>query len=123
MTDVSPAGNSPPSSETLLKSFKAVVGRSIAPITLRQFAMLVLLEQTKGPLGVDDIALELDLYKHAITRTCDRMSSMGYISRTVNPADNRMRLIEIKPKGRDLLMAFHAGVAQPMGKKALSRAA
>lgn len=109
MTEANVAASEPPSFEMLFRSLQTVVGRTMSPITLRQFAMLVLLEHTGGPIGVDEIAGHLDLYKHAITRICDRMSSMGYISRTINPADNRLRLIEIKPKGRSLLTAFTTG--------------
>lgn len=94
----------------LRDGLRAVVGAKVPPITLRQFAVMLCLENADAPLGTEDLATDLNLQKPTITRICDRLQPLGYISRVVNPADARMRLIELMPKGRTLLEGFHTGM-------------
>ncbi len=94
-----------------LAGFLAVVGKNTPPITLRQFAVLLLLETAPRPLGVGEIAARTKLFKHAITRACDRLEQLGYINRAVNPGDERMRLVTLEPAGHKVLAQFRAAAA------------
>ncbi len=59
---------------------------------------------SQQPKTMKQIAETLGVAVSTPTRTVDRLVDKGLANRTVDPADRRQLLIELTPKGRDLLM-------------------
>jgi DNA-binding MarR family transcriptional regulator len=69
--------------------------------TPTQTAILYLLEQT-DERKISDFASLLEIKNSAMTGVIDRMEKAGLIIRKFDPADRRMILISITPKGREI---------------------
>jgi MarR family transcriptional regulator, 2-MHQ and catechol-resistance regulon repressor len=62
----------------------------------------------KGPLPVNVIGGKVELTTGSITTAVDRMESKWLVVRKNHPADRRVRIVEITPKGRRLIEKAYA---------------
>ena len=57
----------------------------------------------KGPLPVNVLGRKLLLTTGSITTAVDRLARRGLVQRKDDPGDRRVRLVELTPKGRQLI--------------------
>jgi MarR family transcriptional regulator, 2-MHQ and catechol-resistance regulon repressor len=57
----------------------------------------------KGPLPVNVLGRKLLLTTGSITTAVDRLAKRGLVQRKDDPGDRRVRLVELTPKGRQLI--------------------
>lgn len=57
----------------------------------------------RGPLPLGEIAARENLSAPTVTKTIARLERRGYIDRLSDPADRRVSLISLSPKGRALV--------------------
>lgn len=69
---------------------------------LSDFAVLEVLLH-KGPQPVNKIGRKILLTSGSITTAIDRLESRKLVRRMSDPEDRRARLVELTPKGRDLI--------------------
>lgn len=86
----------------------AISARSIAhvdeTITIPQFRTLVIL-QTRGPVNIATLSGFLDVQPSTTTRMVERLVVAGLISRAPNPRSRREIIVELTPRGRDVVGA------------------
>ena len=56
---------------------------------------------TKAPQTVRGLSMVLSISKPAVTRACDRLVALGWITRTTAPADRRSVVLTITKSGKD----------------------
>ena len=57
----------------------------------------------KGPLPVNVVGRKLLLTTGSITTAVDRLARRGLVERRDHPHDRRVRLVELTPRGRDVI--------------------
>src|SRR4051812_17187031 len=62
----------------------------------------------KGPMPVNTIGRKLLLTSGSITTAVDRLAARGLVSRTDDPADRRVRVVELTREGRKLIVPAFA---------------
>ena len=55
------------------------------------------------PLRMSDIASRLVLSPGGATKVIDRLESMGYVTRSADPGDRRVTVVEITPAGQEAM--------------------
>jgi MarR family transcriptional regulator, 2-MHQ and catechol-resistance regulon repressor len=91
----------------LRKATQAVAGRALrsiedAGLCASDFGILETLFH-KGPLPVNTLGKKLLLTTGSITTAVDRLANRGLVERKGHPGDRRVRLVELTPKGRQLI--------------------
>ena len=91
----------------LWKASRAVEARAHGSITgtglcASDFAILETLLH-KGPLPVNVIGRKVLLTTGSITSAVDRLAGRGLVTRKDDPADRRVRLVQLTPGGRKLI--------------------
>lgn len=76
-------------------------------LTVRQLAVLALLDDADRPLHVRELAAALELAKPVISRALQKLEPLGLAERRIG-ADRRDRLACITTRGRVLRCAFRA---------------
>jgi MarR family 2-MHQ and catechol resistance regulon transcriptional repressor len=86
------------------RSLAILVERSIANLglCLSDFMVLEALLH-KGSLTISEIQARVLLASGSMTAAVDRVESMGLVVRTLTAKDRRARVLELTPKGRDLI--------------------
>jgi MarR family transcriptional regulator, 2-MHQ and catechol-resistance regulon repressor len=70
----------------------------------------------KGPLPVNTIGPKVFLTPGSISIAVDRLYEKGLVTRTESGTDRRVRVVELTPKGRDLISAIFSVHAKDMEK-------
>jgi MarR family transcriptional regulator, 2-MHQ and catechol-resistance regulon repressor len=70
----------------------------------------------KGPLPVNTIGPKVFLTPGSISIAVDRLYEKGLVTRTESGADRRVRVVDLTPKGRDLITAIFDVHAKDMEK-------
>src|ERR1700751_3872983 len=68
----------------------------------------------KGPLPVNAIGPKVFLTPGSISTAVDRLYERGLVSRTESGTDRRVRVVDLTPKGRDLITAIFSVHAKDM---------
>lgn len=86
----------------------ALSARSIAHVddtlTIAQFRTLVILS-TRGPSKIAALAEALTVQPSTATRMVDRLVAAGLIDRRLNPDSRRELIIELTPRGHEIVTA------------------
>ena len=89
----------------------AISARSIArvdeTITIPQFRTLVILS-TRGPINVRTLAGILHVQRSTTGRMVERLVSAGLIDRRPHPASRREVVVELSPRGQEIVHAVTA---------------
>jgi MarR family transcriptional regulator, 2-MHQ and catechol-resistance regulon repressor len=72
----------------------------------------------KGPLPVNTIGPKVFLTPGSISIAVDRLYEKGLVTRTESGTDRRVRVVDLTPKGRDLISAIFSVHAKDMEKLA-----
>ncbi|MDV8056443.1 MarR family transcriptional regulator [Rhodococcus sp. IEGM 1343] len=95
--------------DAVLRASRVLVGiaaSSIAAIedaiTVPQLRILVLID-TRGPLGLGAVAGALKVNPSNASRACDRLIRAGLLSRSVSPADRRSITVTLTGEGKALV--------------------
>ena len=80
-----------------LRSYVRATGLSMA-----QFVVLSSLYHG-GSCGVSDVGQHLDVSGAAASQLTERLVQAGLVERSEHPADRRVRLVDLTPKGRTLV--------------------
>jgi DNA-binding MarR family transcriptional regulator len=90
----------------------AISARSIADVdetlTIPQFRTLVLLS-IRGPINIAPLAGLLEVQPSTTGRMVDRLVNTGLIDRQQNPDSRRELVVELTPRGREVVAAVTAG--------------
>ncbi|NKQ59371.1 MarR family transcriptional regulator [Amycolatopsis sp. K13G38] len=79
----------------------ATLERATGSLTLTQFrALRVVVEHT--PVTGTRVAADLGMNPSSVTRACDRLVTLGLLSRARNPSNRRETLLAPTAKGRQL---------------------
>jgi MarR family transcriptional regulator, 2-MHQ and catechol-resistance regulon repressor len=70
----------------------------------------------KGPLPVNTIGPKVFLTPGSISTAVDRLYEKGLVTRTESGTDRRVRVVDLTPKGRDLITAIFSVHAKDMQK-------
>lgn len=73
-------------------------------LSMPQFSILMQLHH-KGPFGMSQISERFDITAAAASQLTEKLVQGGYIERTEDPNDRRAKLIQLTPKGVDLIEA------------------
>ena len=73
-----------------------------ADLTLQQYALLNQLASS-GTMSMTDASEKLLITKPAVTHLVDRLEKGGFIKRLAHPKDRRIYLLEILPKGKNMV--------------------
>lgn len=104
---------SPPISQSLRSWMDIVMHRSMrgwmtfaksTGLSMPQFSVLMQLHH-KGPCGMSQISERFDITAAAASQLTEKLVQGGYIERTEDPNDRRAKLIQLTPKGIDLIEA------------------
>ena len=95
-------------SEQFTRAFRrmrAGVVKELAPLglTFSQGRMLRRIGRAGQPLRIGDIASKLEIAPRSATGMVDCLEGAGLVARRPDTADRRSVLVELTPKGRDLL--------------------
>lgn len=94
--------------EIVLNATRALVGvaarslSDIGDVTLAQYRVLVLLEG-RGPLGMGELAVSLDVNPSTVTRVCDVLVAKKLILRRAAKDNRRGVRAELTARGRGLV--------------------
>ena len=77
-------------------------------LSMPQFSILMQLHH-KGPCGMSQISERFDVSAAAASQLVDKLVQGGYIERAEDLKDRRAKVLQIAPKGKDLI---DAGVAE-----------
>ena len=72
----------------------------------------------KGPLPVNTIGPKVFLTPGSISIAVDRLYDKGLVTRTESGTDRRVRVVDLTPKGRDLINSMFSVHAKDMEKLA-----
>lgn len=98
--------------QAVWKTYRALLARSESSkkrteLCDSDFRVLdILLHQ--GPQPVNVIGELVDLTTGSITTAVDRLEQKSFVSRKNHPADRRIRIVELTPKGRKLIEKAYA---------------
>ena len=70
----------------------------------------------KGPLPVNTIGPKVFLTPGSISTAVDRLYERGLVTRTESGTDRRVRVVDLTPKGRDLITTIFSVHAKDMEK-------
>lgn len=92
----------------LTRSLIALATRSVdaadGKVSLPQFRGLYVLQRT-GPCNAGSLAEQLGSHPSTVTRLCDRLVKLGYVTRQVR-ADNRREIeLDVTPAGQQIVDA------------------
>jgi MarR family 2-MHQ and catechol resistance regulon transcriptional repressor len=101
-----------------MKAYQSVTHHALKSIAslglgLSDFVVLEML-LNKGPQKVNDLGRNVNLTSGSITTAVDRLEARGLVSREVNRADTRSRIVQLTPKGRSLISDGFAAHAASM---------
>lgn len=68
----------------------------------------------KGPMSLNMLAAELFLDKSTASRVIDSLERKGYVTRSVDPDDRRVRVLEITKEGNELHSRIESELAEGM---------
>ena len=77
-------------------------------LSMPQFSILMQLHH-KGPCGMSQVSERFDISNAAASQLVDKLVQGGYIERAEDLKDRRAKVLQIAPKGKDLI---DAGVAE-----------
>ena len=80
--------------------FKKELKKEGLDITTGQFAIMVVLEQTKQTT-MGDLSRILDIDNSTITRLVDKLEKQALAQRTINPRDRRQMIVSITELGME----------------------
>lgn len=86
----------------MLSAFEANLANN-CNLTQTQFFVLILLKRNPDGLSIGALADGVAVTSQTMTRTIDRMETIGWCRRESDPLDRRAWLIRITPQGDDLL--------------------
>jgi MarR family 2-MHQ and catechol resistance regulon transcriptional repressor len=101
----------------MMKAMRALTRYAAAGIEetglgLSDFGVLEIL-LNKGPLPVNTIGPIIDLTSSSISIAVDRLLAKGLVTRTENVEDRRVRIVDLTPRGREVIVpAFEKHSAQ-----------
>lgn len=72
-------------------------------ITGRDYELLHHLSGSDGGLRLSGLAELIDDTSSCITHRVNRLKAAGLVDKTTDPSDQRARIVELTPQGRDLL--------------------
>lgn len=75
-------------------------------LTMAQFGVMLQLHH-KGACGVSDIGSELGVTNSAASQMLDRLVQLELITRSEDPADRRVKQIDLTEKGHSILHGSH----------------
>ena len=106
----------------MMKAFHAVHGYAAQSFHSRglgdsDFRVLEALLH-KGPLPVNTIGPKVFLTPGSISTAVDRLYEKGLVTRTETGTDRRVRVVDLTPKGRNLITAIFSVHAEDMEKLA-----
>ncbi len=78
-------------------------------ITPVQYAVLATLER-HTPISQTTLSALIAYDRATIGGVIDRLDAKGWLSRTLDPDDRRLRLLSLTPAGRDVLACLHPPV-------------
>lgn len=97
----------PVTSDIFMTGLLAAVAGSVRmegpDLSIRQFAILLIVAVEGGPQTVRGLAARLRLPKPAVSRALDRLEEVGLTRRVPDPADRRSVHILLTPKGQSFL--------------------
>ncbi|MFT7519026.1 MAG: DNA-binding MarR family transcriptional regulator [Kiritimatiellia bacterium] len=93
-------------------SLAAVLRPSGTPMSMPYVNALLTLGATSEPLSIADLARTLQIDRTNVSRLCARMEEVGELTRMVNPADRRSRLVRLTERGRELAQHVDACSAE-----------
>jgi DNA-binding MarR family transcriptional regulator len=73
-----------------------------------QHRMLRALDRAGGPVRLRELARSLDVVPRSVTSKVDDAELAGLVRRSADPADGRATLVELTPRGRDVLAQVNA---------------
>ena len=71
-------------------------------IQLPQMGLMIILSKS-GPMNQLSLGEEMAIDKATMVKVLDQMEDSGVVRRRTDPADRRVKLVELTPKGRNLL--------------------
>src|SRR5688572_15610512 len=77
-------------------------------LSMPQFSILMQLHH-KGPCGMSQISERFDISNAAASQLAEKLVQNKYIERAEDPTDRRAKVLQLTPKGKDLI---NAGVAE-----------
>jgi DNA-binding MarR family transcriptional regulator len=84
-------------------------------LTMSQLKALVVMER-HGQLSIGEFATCLGISEPSASVLADRLVCLGYVERTSDPQDRRRSLLELAPRGRELLAALGQGRTEALAK-------
>jgi DNA-binding MarR family transcriptional regulator len=73
-------------------------------LSMPQFSILMQLHH-KGPCGMSQISERFDISNAAASQLAEKLVQSEYIERAEDPADRRAKVLQIAPKGKELIDA------------------
>ena len=70
----------------------------------------------KGPLPVNVIGPKVNLTPGSISVAVDRLLAKGFVSRTESPADRRVRVVALTPRGKSVITPVFRAHAETLEK-------
>ena len=71
-------------------------------LSMPQFSILMQLHY-KGACGMSEISERFDVSAAAASQLVDKLVHAGYLERTEDPSDRRAKLLDLSPKGKQLV--------------------
>src|SRR5580698_3538584 len=81
------------------RKYLGVLARELTHLDLeRNFAVLILIEESGKPMSQQELADYLHVDKAAIVRMINYLTSKNILERKVNPTDRRQYMLQLTPK-------------------------
>ncbi len=86
------------------RKYIGVLARSLTHLDIeRNFAVLILIEESGKPMSQQELADYLHVDKAAIVRMIHYLTSKNILERKVNPTDRRQYMLQLTPKAKKII--------------------
>jgi DNA-binding MarR family transcriptional regulator len=94
------------------RKYLGVLARYLTHLDIeRNFAVILLIEESGKPMSQQELADYLHVDKAAIVRMINYLTGKGILERKVNPTDHRQYMLQLTPKARKIIPDIRKAIA------------
>jgi DNA-binding MarR family transcriptional regulator len=93
------------------RKYLGVLARSLTHLDIeRNFAVLILIEESGKPMSQQELADYLHIDKAAVVRMINYLTSKNILERKVNPTDRRQYMLQLTPKAKKIIPGIREAI-------------
>jgi DNA-binding MarR family transcriptional regulator len=94
------------------RKYLGVLARDLTHLDIeRNFAVLILIEESGKPMSQQELADYLHVDKAAIVRMINYLTGKNILERKINPTDRRQYMLQLTPKAKKIIPDIREAIA------------